>query len=202
MLDAVILAGGRAARLGGADKPSLTVGEQTMLATVVLACQEADAGRIVVVGPERDRLPVRFVREEPPGSGPVPALRRGLAELAGPRGPEDAGAGDQVAVLAADLPFLQAAHLRGLLAAAASQTGAVLVDDEDQPQWLIGCWRRRSLTEKAGRYQGSSLRGLMTPLAPARVHLEPAAGEPPPWLDCDTDADLRRARSWPAADQR
>jgi hypothetical protein len=25
----------------------------------------------------------------------------------------------------------------------------------------------------------------------------PAPGEPPPWLDCDTEADLRQAREWP-----
>ena len=42
--------------------------------------------RVVVVGPARPGLALaaaelRAVREEPPGSGPVPALRRGLAEV-------------------------------------------------------------------------------------------------------------------------
>ena len=188
---AVILAGGRATRLGGADKPGLEIAGQTLLATVVTACQGAGADRIVVVGPEHRRLPVCFVREEPAGAGPVAALRRGLAELAGP------DAGDQVAVLAADLPFLRAGQLRRLRAAADSHGGAVLADDEGYPQWLTGCWPRRRLTDAAGRYGGSSLRGLMTPLAPAYLRIEPAAGEPPPWLDCDTPADLARARDWP-----
>ena len=190
-LDAVILAGGRAARLGGADKPGLAVGGQTLLTTVVTACQGAGAGRIIVVGPEHEQLPVRFVREEPAGAGPFAALRRGLAELNRPE------AGDQVAVLAADLPFLRAAHLRGLIEAAEGHTGAVLVDDEGHGQWLTGCWYRRRLADAAERYDGSSLRGLMTPLAPAYLRIERAAGEPPPWLDCDTGTDLARARSWP-----
>ena len=37
----------------------------------------------------------------------------------------------------------------------------------------------------------------MIPLEPAYLRIEPAGGEPPPWLDCDTGADLARARSWP-----
>jgi molybdopterin-guanine dinucleotide biosynthesis protein A len=192
-LSAIILAGGRAARLGGLDKPGLEVGGRTLLATAVAAASDAGAGRIIVVGPDRPALPVRFVREEPAGAGPVPALRRGLAELAGAEA--DPG---QVAVLAADLPFLRVEHLRTLLAAAAGRAGSVLADDDGHPQWLTGCWHTAPLARAAAGYPGSSLRGLMTPLDPARVRIEPKPGQPPPWLDCDTDADLRQARSWPA----
>jgi molybdenum cofactor guanylyltransferase len=199
VLHAVILAGGRAARLGGADKPSLKVGGQTLLATVVMACQDAGADRIVVVGPEHGQLPVRFVREEPAGAGPFAALRRGLAEL---DDPGDAGARGLVAVLAADLPFLRAAHLHTLLAAAERRNGAVLIDHEGHPQWLTGCWHTAPLARAAAGYDGLSLGGLMTPLNPAHVLIDPGPGEPPPWLDCDTDADLRQARAWSAADQR
>ena len=84
----IILAGGRATRLGGADKPGLVVGGQTLLGAVVAAGTEAGARPIVVVGPARSDIAdarrgsaLRVVREEPPGSGPVPALRRGLVEL-------------------------------------------------------------------------------------------------------------------------
>jgi molybdopterin-guanine dinucleotide biosynthesis protein A len=197
--DSIVLAGGRATRLGGADKPGLRVGDRSLLASVIAAGQEAGAARTIVVGPERAGLPppgparpVRFVREEPAGAGPFAALRRGLAELAGP----GEGRG-RVAVLAADLPFLRAAHLHTLLAAAEGRSGAVLVDDEGCPQWLTGCWHTSGLARAAAAYTGFSLRGLMTPLDPAHVLIEPAPGEPPPWLDCDTDADLRRARDWP-----
>ena len=50
MFDAILLAGG-GARLGGADKPGLEVGEISLLDRVVAAV--AGTARIVVVGPER-----------------------------------------------------------------------------------------------------------------------------------------------------
>ena len=49
-------------------------------------------------------------------------------------------------MLAADLPFLRAAHLRALLAATEADRGAVLVDDGGYPQWLAGCWPERTLS--------------------------------------------------------
>jgi molybdenum cofactor guanylyltransferase len=185
----IVLAGGRAARLGGADKPGLRVGDRTLLESVVTAGTQAGARPVIVVGPDRPGLAgaPRFVREEPPGAGPVPALRRGLAEL---------GQAPWVAVLAADLPFLRAAHLAALLNAAAGGDGAVLVDDTGREQWLAGCWRADALRRAADGYTGASLHGLLAPLRPAHLTLEPGPGEPPPWLDCDTDADLRGARDW------
>jgi molybdopterin-guanine dinucleotide biosynthesis protein A len=190
----IILAGGRATRLGGADKPGLIVGGQTLLGAVVAAGTAAGARLIAVVGPVRPDIAdarggsaLRFVSEEPPGSGPVPALRRGLAELE---------AEPWAAVLAADLPFLRAAHLRALLAAAAGHDGAVLMDDGGRAQWLAGCWRADALRRAAAAYQGSSLHGLLAPLRPVSVTIPAGPGEPPPWLDCDTEQDLRRARDW------
>src|SRR6266516_7706711 len=94
-LAAIVLAGGRASRLGGADKPGLVVGGRTLLATAVGAATGAGAGHVVVVGPARTGLAsgaratgsscrVVFVREHPPGAGPVAALRRGLADIGAP----------------------------------------------------------------------------------------------------------------------
>jgi molybdopterin-guanine dinucleotide biosynthesis protein A len=183
----IILAGGTGSRLGGLDKPALVVGERSLLGSVTACARAAGARRIVVVGPERAGLElvgVSFVREDPPGAGPVPALRRGLAETGEPR----------VAVLAADLPFLRPDHLGALLAAAQGRLGAVLADDAGRPQWLAGCWQTASLRRALARYRADSLRGLLGPLDPVLVRLPPRPGEPPPWLDCDTPQALRRAR--------
>ncbi|WP_374119938.1 NTP transferase domain-containing protein, partial [Streptomyces sp. LS1784] len=49
--DAIVPSGGTARRLGGADKPGLTVGEATLLDRVLAAC--AGARTTVVVGPAR-----------------------------------------------------------------------------------------------------------------------------------------------------
>jgi molybdopterin-guanine dinucleotide biosynthesis protein A len=129
---------------------------------------------------------VSFVCEEPPGAGPVPALRRGLAEAIPP----------WVALLAADLPFLRPDDLRTLRRAAAGHHGAVFADDTGRPQWLAGCWRTETLRSAADGYDGISLGGLLGPLGPVLVRLAPVPGLPPPWLDCDTPEDLDRARAW------
>ncbi|QXJ19936.1 molybdenum cofactor guanylyltransferase [Actinomadura graeca] len=181
--DAVVLAGGRARRLGGADKPAVPVGGRPLIEWVAAAA--AGASRLVVVGPPRDVLPgAVLVREDPPGGGPVPALRAGLAEVRAGR----------TALLAADLPFLRPAHLVRLLRevdAARGRDGAVLVDGDGREQWLAGCWRTDALRAALAGYGGSSLRGVLAPLEPVAVALPD--GPRPPWYDCDTPEDLARA---------
>jgi molybdopterin-guanine dinucleotide biosynthesis protein A len=194
--DAVVLAGGHGVRAGAADKLTEVVGRRTLLGSVISAAVAAGASQVILVGPERPGLlaggpepPLGFarVREDPPGSGPVAALRTGLASAHAPL----------VAVLAADLPFLRAHHIAMLLAAVSGDAaGVLLVDDTGRQQWLGGCWRTSALREAMGRYDGHSLHGLMDPLAPVLLHYPRAAGEPPAWLDCDTREDLARAREW------
>jgi molybdopterin-guanine dinucleotide biosynthesis protein A len=182
--DAVILAGGAARRLGGVDKPGASVGGRPLIVTVAAAVPAA--GRLVIVGPPRPELPGGIaVREEPPGAGPVPALRVGLAEVAAP----------WTVLLAADLPFLRPAHVADLLTAArgsGGRSGAVLVDEAGRDQWLAGAWRTERLRSALVAYAGASLRGVLAPLDPVRVRLP--AGDRPPWYDCDTAQDLALAR--------
>lgn len=259
--DAVILAGGGAARLGGLDKPGLVVGPASLAATAAAAAAHAGARRVILVGPERPGVAeltaaaggsLIVTREDPPGAGPVPALRAGLALARAP----------WIMLLAADLPFLLPRHLRALLTTArqqpasapgrawtpekqaevpgeqageagersaapggerpgaaahaplamaahataavpggerpdaANRAGAVLVDDENRPQWLASCWRTAALRAALAQYAGSSLRGLLGPLEPAGLRYAAEDGTPPPWLDCDTPADLSAARAW------
>ncbi|HEX9356008.1 MAG TPA: NTP transferase domain-containing protein [Streptosporangiaceae bacterium] len=204
LFDAVVLAGGRSSRLGGTDKPGLVVGGQTLLGSVVSAVTSAGAARVVVVGPERPAvpgagaqggLPLTYTREEPPGRGPVAALRCGLAEVSAPA----------LVLAAADLPFLRPAHVARLLAALAgpagagpARAGAVALDAAGRPQWLLSAWASALLRGVLDGYAGSSLRGLLAPLDPVLLPDETAAGQPPPWLDCDTAEDLRLARDWAA----
>lgn len=177
--DAVLLAGGRARRFG-ADKPAAPVGGRRLIEWAAAAA--SGASRLIVVGPRRDVLPgAVVVREDPPGAGPVPALRAGLAEVRAPR----------LALLAADLPFLRPAHVAALLEAAAERDGAVLVDGDGREQWLAGCWRAGALRTALAGYDGGSLRGLLGPLDPVPVALPPDAR--PAWYDCDTPEQLAAA---------
>jgi hypothetical protein len=122
-----------------------------------------------------------FTREDPPGGGPVPALRAGLREVTAPR----------VVLLAGDLPFLEPAHVITLLESAAPHEGggAVAVDAEGREQWLLGVWDVPTLRAALDGYQGRSLHGLLAPLVAARVALAGRA-----WFDCDTMDDLNEAR--------
>ncbi|WP_106403554.1 molybdenum cofactor guanylyltransferase [Actinocorallia populi] len=168
--DAVILAGGAARRFGG-DKPGAPVGGVPMVVRVASAA--AGAARTVVVGPERPGLEAVFVREDPPGGGPVPALRAGLALVRSPR----------LVLLAADLPLLTP----GIVAALLAHPNAVLIDGGGHDQWLTGAWRTDALRAALEGYGGRSLRGVLGPLDPVRV---PAGDD---WTDCDTPEDLARA---------
>ncbi|WP_017622053.1 molybdenum cofactor guanylyltransferase [Nocardiopsis chromatogenes] len=182
--DSVILAGGRASRMGGADKPGQEVGGATLLERVAAAAP----GRVVVVGPPRESPHAVYVREDPPGSGPVPALRAGAAEVRAP----------WTAVLAGDMPFLSAEHVTVLRAAAEGRHGAVMVDSEGREQWLLGVWRTGRLRAALEAYPGVSLRGLfeargcIRPFDYARVR--PPEGAELAAFDCDTPEDLARAR--------
>jgi molybdopterin-guanine dinucleotide biosynthesis protein A len=190
--DAVVLAGGRAVRAGGIDKPGQLVGGRSLVAAVTAAAFGAGAARVIVAGPPRDglgaalaRAAVVFVREDPPGSGPVAALRAGMAEVSAPL----------VVLLAGDLPFLTPRQLTPLLAAAGDdRAGAVLLDDTGREQWLASCWRSAVLAGALAGYQGYSLHGLLKPLAPVLLPCPTEPGAPPPWLDCDTAGELALAR--------
>ncbi len=190
--DTVVLAGGRATRLGGADKPGLAVAGVPMVAAVLAAAAAAGTSRLVLVGPARPELgrlgaELVCVAEYPPFGGPVPALRRGLAEVSAP----------VVAVLAADLPFLRAADLSALLGpvTAGRAAGAVLADGDGRPQWLTGCWSTDRLGGALAGYLGRSMHGLLAGLQPELITASRPAGRPPPWLDCDTPEELALART-------
>ena len=176
MYDAVVLAGGAARRLGGADKPALVVGGVSLLDRVLTAC--AGAARTVVVGPERPTCrPVHWTREDVPGAGPVAALRAGLAQVTA----------DRVVLLAADLPFLTADVVDLLLDGAP----AVLTDGHRE-QWLCGAWDTAALRAAAAG-AGPRLGELLAGLHPEVL---PWHGPGAPWTDCDTEEDLQQARRW------
>ncbi|WP_020130596.1 NTP transferase domain-containing protein [Streptomyces sp. 303MFCol5.2] len=185
--DAVVLAGGGARRLGGADKPGVRVGGRALLDRVLGACADART-TVVVADPRPTARPVRWAREDPPGAGPVAALDAGLRHTAA----------DDVLVLSADLPFLAADTVRRLLTAlrAGAAEGVLLTDADGRDQPLVAAYRtaalRRELavlTAGEGGLTGLPLRRLTAGLDLTRVP-DPVAS-----FDCDTWDDIAAARA-------
>lgn len=170
--DGLVLAGGRARRLGGSDKTALAVGGRRMLDTAVAAL--SGAGRVVVVGPGHD------VVEDPPGGGPVAAVAAGLARVTAP----------VVAVLAADLPFVTAEVVARLVASAP----AAAVDDDGRLQPLLAAYETAALRKALPSVPaGARLLDVVESLVPQAVRFDLL---PPPWWDCDTAEQLEQARGW------
>ncbi|MBU3063536.1 NTP transferase domain-containing protein [Nocardia sp. NEAU-G5] len=186
-VDAIVLAGGRATRMGGVDKPGIVVGGRSMLEAAIDAV--AGCARTVVVGPHRSGLgpEIRQVQEVPAGSGPVAAIATGLRALA-----ECDFPADLVVVLAADMPFLSAAAIEQLIARVlATDAEAVFAADESgRPQYLVGVWRRAALLNALDRLE-APMNQPMKALIPARTAMLPLDGA----VDCDTPEDVAHARA-------
>ncbi|GGT38911.1 molybdenum cofactor guanylyltransferase [Streptomyces kurssanovii] len=186
--DAIVLAGGAAKRLGGVDKPAVSVGGRALLDRVLAACR--DAGRTVVVGGRRPTpRPVVWAREEPAGGGPLAALDAGVRQTAA----------ESLLVLSADLPFLREGTVRRLVDALAARDGegVVLTDADGRDQPLVAAYRaeplRRELALLATEYgslSGLPLRLLTRELDLARIDADPLAS-----FDCDTWEDISTARA-------
>ncbi|MFF0287618.1 NTP transferase domain-containing protein [Streptomyces sp. NPDC005262] len=186
--DAIVLAGGAAKRLGGADKPAVRVGGRALLDRVLATC--TDAATSVVVGGRRPTTrAVTWTREEPQGGGPLAALDAGVRHTSAER----------VLVLSADLPFLEESTVEALLAAAGQEDrdGALCVDQNGRDQPLVAVYRaeplRRELALLAtehGGLAGLPLRLLTHELDLARVEAGPLAS-----FDCDTWEDIAAARA-------
>lgn len=188
--DAVVLAGGAARRLGGADKPGLRVGGRPLLDRVLAACAGART-TVVVAGPRPTARPVTWAREDPPGGGPLAALAAGLRHTTA----------EYVVVLSADLPFLGEPTVARLLSAlAASEAdGVLLTDAEGRDQPLVAAYRvaavRRELAALAReREEGTELTGMPLRRLTGALRLD-RVPDAVASFDCDTWDDIATARA-------
>lgn len=184
---AVVLAGGRAERLGRVDKTALVLGGRTLLRESVDAASGAEQIVVVGAGNRRDGLspahrPLMrravFVDEEPAHGGPAPGIAAGLraAEAAlVARGSESPA---WTLLLSSDLPHAVAAarRLLGMRHATASHA-LIAVDSGGRRQPLLALYRTprlaAALDAVAGRrgLVGAPLHEVVRALDPGRIRL-------------------------------
>ncbi|WP_277212946.1 molybdenum cofactor guanylyltransferase [Isoptericola croceus] len=191
--DAVVLAGGRAARLGGTPKPGIVIGQATLLDHALAASAGAELTAVVGpdVAPRRGGRPLVVTREDPPFGGPVAGIDAGLRALDRP------GAPPWVLLLAVDVPGAGAAlpPLRAAVARTPDVDGAHLVR-AGRAQWLVGIYRRTALSRALSEVEphGAPVRRLVAPLRLAAVTDETGLSD-----DVDTWEDVDRLTARHAA---
>lgn len=176
-LAAVILAGGRASRLGGISKPLARIGDRTLLDLAIGAVPLDSV--IVVVGPLELTVPagVLRVREDPPFGGPVAALIVGMTAVP--------PAAQWVLLLAADQPTV-GGSVQILLAADRGKDGVIGVDGTGQRQPLAALYRSSALRDVLSNNDCTPLR--LMDVAAALVLSQVYLGDQ---LDVDTAEDAR-----------
>jgi len=189
--DAVLLAGGRASRMGGVDKTALVSSGRALSDHALVAAEGART--VVLVGLRDGRTaPAGVVRtrEDPPFGGPVAAIAAGLAAVSEPA--------PWTLVLACDLvrPETAVAVLLDAAAQAGDTDGLVAVDEDGRRQPLLALYRSAALRDALralGDPDGAAVRRLTADLRLVEVPL--AAGL---CADVDEPADAARVTggSW------
>lgn len=185
-LAGVVLAGGASRRMGR-DKATLTVpgrfDGKTLIEQLVAVLSQRCAPVFVVAAPGQalPDLPVRLLRDEVRGLGPLPAVGRGLRAAA------EAGA-TQAFVAAVDMPFLTA-ELIDTLTGPAAQLGAdVVLPWDGRDHYLAGVYRTALAEQIDALVAGGErrMRSLVDTVDTQRIVLSDAK----PLANLNSPADL------------
>jgi len=173
---AILLAGGRATRMGGIDKPGLLVDGVSMRDRAITAVRAAGARTVVVVGPEPDAS-VSVLDASAAGTASAETTadsgRDARTDHVAPACPDvrwaredppfsgpaaaivtalaamGADAAEWTFLLACDLPRPDAAVAALVAGLSDTAQGACLADADGRMQWLTGVYRTRALAEAA-----------------------------------------------------
>ncbi|MBM7369306.1 molybdenum cofactor guanylyltransferase [Gordonia hydrophobica] len=186
MIAAIILAGGRASRLGGADKAAIDVDGRPLIDAAYAAV--SGASPVIAVGPPSiARSGVIVVQEDPPFGGPVAGVATAITALADTDSPAETW------LLACDLPRAEliVAQLRDV-PIPEDADGVILTDQTGREQWLAGRYRLsslRSALDALPEVAGVSMRRLL-----AVMSIHTIADRVGATLDLDTWDDVEQYR--------
>jgi molybdopterin-guanine dinucleotide biosynthesis protein A len=198
MLTAAILAGGHARRLGGRDKSALPIDGVSILARQLAAIAAVTPHVMLVGGGEAPDAAagVPVVPDRLPGAGALGGLYTALIEARG----------DQVLVVACDMPFLTAAFLEHLAAAGRDVDAAVPRDDSGMHPLCASYARSAAPRLRAAIERGSlGVIDAVSSLDPRIIGPDELARFDPDGrllLNVNTPADYERARGPAPAGRR
>lgn len=142
---AIIIAGGRATRLGGIDKTALMFNGRTLLQCALDAVRGARQVAVVGFGIELEPAAgLSQTAEEPRWGGPAAALSAGMHNLRHSRI-------EHTVVIAADMPRVAGAVALLLEAIDDDYEGVIAVDSSGARQQLLGVYRTSALRRVVGR---------------------------------------------------
>lgn len=188
----IVLAGGRSQRMGR-PKALLRLGDMTIIERVV-AVVAAVTTEVMVIANEPaaySYLGVRLVADRVPGRGPLAGIHAGLL----------AAAGERAVVAACDLPFLEEAVLRHLLAASEGYDVTVPVV-RGYPEPLVGVYAKTCLPAVEKVLLASERPKVVDLYQCVRVHYVPESELAPlvnvarAFLNVNTPGDWEKALAW------
>ncbi len=183
--DALILAGGRGTRLGGANKPGLMLHGQRLVDRVIQASRQAGAARVLVIGDQSaGTLADGVLREDPPFAGPLAGIAAGIAQVSSP----------WCLILACDLQHPDTV-ISALLdhADRLGPDGLVLRDVQGYTQWLAGFYRTQAVAQACAEL-GDRLINAPARAALGQLDLAELPVDDETTNDIDTPQALERAR--------
>ncbi|WP_422750902.1 molybdenum cofactor guanylyltransferase [Micromonospora sp. WMMD1219] len=171
-----------------ADLPLLTAAAVAELRRALAARQSRDDPPALAACQSRDDPPALAAcqsRDDPPALAACQSRDDPPALAAAAAGPEDAPAAARRETLGGPYAAL-----------------ACYVDGDGRRQYLCAVWRVPALraaldrlaATRGGSLDGAPVRGLLAGVAVREVSW--SGSGPPPWFDCDTDEDVRRAEEW------
>ena len=205
IIDALILAGGRSARMGQ-DKALISVQGQPMLRRVAQVASGC-CRQVWILSPWPQRYSVvvdpvgSLLREDHPDQGPLVGFHQGITQVSSIPDPPE-----WILLLACDLPFLQETILReGMERLEGIESDRLALVPYRQDRWepLCGWYRLRCLSSLAAAIQRGE-RSFQTWLARIPVEKLQITSGHSEWermlWNCNTPADLERADLWAKGD--
>lgn len=159
-ITAAVLVGGRARRLDGTRKPSLVVGQQTIVERQLDAIRGAGIRSVLMIG--------RWDADMPGGVTHVPDVVENAGPLGGIYSALLVACTPVVVVLAGDMPFVRSSFVRAI-AGVGDDVDAIAPKDSAGWHPLAAAYRRRVAVRIKARLDRGALR-VIEALGDMRVH--------------------------------